>query len=104
VHEGAGFSLPYSDPETHPKEFIANLAAGTPHGFTPFGDLVAYLSANLSQPVGERGANETVVTLTPGFRTHLGQNWSRLGGVEVLVTRDSRAFDVQVLWGLLKVF
>jgi hypothetical protein len=107
VRGGAGFAVPYSDPETHPKAFIGNLAVGyyfTPHGFTPLGDLVVYLSANLSQPVANHGANDTVVTLTPGFRTHLGQDWYLLGGVEVPLTRDSRAFDFQVLFGLMKVF
>ncbi len=104
---GAGFAVPYSDPETHPKAFIGNLALGyyfTQHGFTPLGDLVAYLSANLNQPVANHGENDTVVTLTPGFRTHLGENWYLLGGVEVPVTRDPRAFNFQLVWGLMKVF
>jgi len=41
--------------------------------------------------------------LTPGFRTHLGANWCLLGGVEVPVT-NPKAFDFQVLRGLMKVF
>jgi hypothetical protein len=41
--------------------------------------------------------------LTPGFRTHLGANWYLLGGVEVPVT-NPKAFDFQVLGGLMKVF
>jgi hypothetical protein len=107
VRGGAGFVVTYSDPETNPRAFIANLAAGyyfTEHGFTPFGDLVGYLSANLSQPMGKHGTNETVFTMTPGFRTHLGRDWYLLGGVEVPVTRDQRAFDFKVLWAIMKVY
>ncbi len=104
---GAGFAVPFSDPEIHPKAFIGNFAFGyyfTPHGFTPLGDLVFYLSTNLSQPVADHGAADTVVTLTPGFRTHLGDNWYLLGGVDVPVTRNSRAFNFQLVMGLMKVF
>jgi hypothetical protein len=104
---GAGFAVPFSEPETHAKAFIGNLAAGyyfTPHDFTPLGDLVGYLSFNLNQPVARQGGQETVATLTPGFRTHLGRNWYLLGGVEVPVTRDSRVFDFQLLFGLMKVY
>jgi hypothetical protein len=84
--------------------FIANLAAGyylTPHGATSFGDLVFYLSANLAQTID--GPSKNTVTLTPGVRTHLGQNWYLLGGVEVPVT-STKAFDYQVLGALMKVF
>jgi len=41
--------------------------------------------------------------MTPGFRTHLGQNWYLLGGVEVPVT-EPKPFDYQLLTGLMKVF
>ena len=105
---GAGFFIPYGHQSieevgAHPS-FIANLAAGyylTPHGATPFGDLVFYLSANLSQTV--TGPSTTTVSLTPGVRTHLGANWYLLGGVEVPVTRD-KSFDYQILGALMKVF
>ena len=105
---GAGLSVPYYNLATGARtSFIANFAAGyycTPHDLTPFGDLVAYLSANLNQPTDNRaGPRNTTVTLTPGFRTHLGGNWYLLGGVEVPVTRP-RTFDYQVLGGLMRVF
>jgi hypothetical protein len=101
---GAGFAIAFSDITRN--AFIGNLADGyyfTPHDFTPLGDLVWYLSANLNQPVDDRGSKDTVVTLTPGFRTHLGANWYLLGGVEVPVT-SAKSFDFQVLWGLMKVY
>jgi hypothetical protein len=44
-----------------------------------------------------------LVTLSPGFRTHMGMNWYLLGAVEVPVTRPE-PFDYQVLGGLMKVF
>jgi hypothetical protein len=103
---GLGFALPYTDSDRTRNEFIANLAAGyyfTPHNFTPLGDLVFYLSANLAQSMDNRGPATTVVTLTPGLRTHLGANFYLLAGVEVPVT-NVKPFDFQVLWGLMKVF
>ena len=68
----------------------------------PFGDLVFYLSANLLQTID--GPSTNTVSLTPGFRTHLGGNWYFLGGVEVPVTNakpfglsGSRRADESVL-------
>jgi hypothetical protein len=55
------------------------------------------VSGNLRQPI-ESGPKDTVFTLTPGFRTHLGANWYLLGGVEVPVT-SPKAFDFQVSGG-----
>ena len=111
VRGGAGFTIPYSsefnffgDP---PSTFDANLAIGyyfTPHNFTPIGDMVWYLSTNLSQTIDRRGGdNSTFVSLTPGFRTHIGQNWYLLGAVEVPVTHPE-PYDYQVLGGIMKVF
>ena len=59
--------------------------------------------ANVSQPVDDRGSDHTTLTLTPGFRTHLGANWYLLGGFEVPVTNPD-PFDYQVIAGLMKVF
>jgi len=86
--------------------FLGNLAAGyyfTPHDLTPVGDLVGYVSTNLSQPTDNRGLNTTTVSFTPGFRTHLGWNWILFGGVEVPATKPE-PFDYQALGELLKVF
>jgi hypothetical protein len=85
--------------------FLANMAVGyyfTPHDSTPFGDLVFHVSPNLALPTDNRGPNITTVSLTPGFRTHLGENWYLLGGVEVPVTHP-QPFNYQVLTGLMKV-
>jgi hypothetical protein len=105
---GLGFFVPYGhqsiDEVGARASFIANLAAGyyfTPHNATPFGDLVFYLSANVLQTID--GPSAHTVTLTPGFRTHLGANWYVLGGVEVPVT-SRKPFDYQILGALMKVF
>ncbi len=110
VRGGAGMSIPYANvAEAGARTaFVSNLAVGyycTPHELTPFGDLVVYLSTNLNQPTDQRGNHHTSVTLTPGFRTHLGDNWYLLGGVEVPVSwSQTRPFAYQALGGLMKVF
>ncbi len=110
VRGGVGFGFPFGhqsiDEVGARTTFIANLAPGyyfTRHDLTPFGDLVWYLSANLTQTMDNRAPSTTTVTLTPGFRTHLGRNWYLLGAVEVPVT-STKPFDYQVLAGLMKVF
>jgi hypothetical protein len=110
VRGGAGFTIPYSGDISKTgarTTFDANLAVGyymTPHDFTPFGDMVWYVSTNVSQPIDNRAKNSgTFVSLTPGFRTHVGQNWYLLGAVEVPVT-NPQPFGYQVLGGIMKVF
>jgi len=108
---GAGFFVPYggqSIGELHARaEFQSNLALGyylTPHDMAPFGDLVFYVSPNLTHPIDDRASKSiTTITLTPGFRTYLGQNWYWLGGVDVPVTHP-QSFNYEVLTGLMKVF
>ncbi len=102
---GAGISIPYTDTDRTRDALLFNFAFGyyfTPHDFIPLGDLVFYVATNLNQPV-DSGSKEPSVTLTPGFRTHLGWNWYLLGGFEVPVT-DPVPYDFQVLGGLMKVF
>ena len=109
VRGGTGFFIPYGGDLNRSGArtlFNANLAAGyyfTPHDFTPIGDMVWYLSANLNQTMDDRGPSRTLVTLSPGFRTHVGMNWYLLGAVEVPVTRPE-PFDYQVLGGIMKVY
>ena len=69
-------------------DLLYNVAIGrtvTPHEATPFGDFTYYLSTNGRTNLD--GANRTsVVTLTPGIRTHLGGNLFFLTALEVPVT------------------
>ncbi len=106
---GIGGFIPFEG-ETR-ESFIANLAAGyyfTRHDLLPIGDLVWYVSTNLNQltdgeVAGTQVPNNTTVTFTPGFRTHLGANFYLLGGVEVPAT-NPKPFDYQVLAALMKVW
>jgi hypothetical protein len=111
VRGGVGLAVPFNhDGLTKAgarTTFLANLAAGyyfTPHDLAPVGDLVWYVSTNLSQPTDNRAPNNiTTLTFTPGFRTYLGWNLYLFGGVEVPATAP-KAFDYQVLGELLMPF
>lgn len=110
IRGGAALSIPYSHDGVHDAgartAFLGNLSAGyyfTPHDMTPIGDLVGYVATNVKQATDDRGAATTTLTLTPGFRTHVGRDWYLLGGVE-LPTTHPQPFDYQVLAGLMKVF
>jgi hypothetical protein len=106
---GAGMSIPYANVSAvgARTSFVANFTAGyfmTPHEMAPLGDLVGYVSTNLTQATDHRGpASTTTLTFTPGFRSHLGHNWYLLGAVEFPVT-EPQTFDYQILSGLMYVF
>jgi hypothetical protein len=107
---GVGFGIPFGHQSVEElnarSTFLANLAFGyyfTPHEFGPIGDMVWYVSTNLNTAIDHRGPNTTNLSLTPGFRIHMGGNWYGLGGVEVPVTQPE-PFDYQVLGGLMKVW
>jgi len=110
VRGGTGVFIPYAGDLNRSGArslFNANLAVGyyfTPHDFTPIGDMVWFVSTNVSQPIDNRAeTSNTFVSLTPGFRTHVGGDWYLHGAVEVPVTRPE-PFDYQVLGGIMKVF
>jgi len=110
VRGGAGFTVPYSGDINRAgarSTFDANLAVGyyfTPHDYAPVGDMVWYVSTNLRQPIDNRSASSNpFVSMAPGFRTHLGQNWYLLGAVEVPVTSNA-PFEYQVQSGIMKVY
>ncbi len=107
---GTGFTIPYSGniAATGARStFNVNLAAGyyiTPHDKTTFSDTVLYVAANFNQAIDNRAPNSTsTISLAPGFRTHLGQNWYLLGSVNVPIT-NPQPYDYQVLGALMKVW
>ena len=109
VRGGAGFTVPYAgeiDKTGARSTFDANVSIGyymTPHDMTPFGDLVWYLATNVNQAIDNRAeGGDTAVSLSPGFRTHLGMDWYMLGTVEVPVTNSN--YDYQVLFSFMKVY
>jgi hypothetical protein len=78
---------------------ISQLAIGqtlTAHDVPLFGDFTYYLSAVADTPLpnGER----TSVTLTPGIRTHLGNDWYFLAGIPIPVTKDRIAEIGMIFW------
>jgi hypothetical protein len=73
----------------------------TKHEAAPFGDLTYFVCANLRQDLG--AGDRTLVTLTPGVRTHLGHNWFLIGGLEVPVT-GPKPFDERATVVLIKGF
>ena len=86
--------------------FLANLAAGyyfTPHDMAPIGDLVWYVSANLTQLTDDFGPDTSTLTFAPGFRTYLGWNWYLLGDV-VLPATNPQPFDYQLQGAMMLVF
>lgn len=110
VRGGVGFSVPYAGSITKSgsrSTFDADLAIGyyfSPHDFTPIGDMVWYVATNFNQAIDNRGPRSTTfVSLSPGFRTHIGQDWYLLGAVEVPVTYP-QPYDYQVLGGIMKVY
>ena len=110
VRGGLGFGIPFGDQSVNELNarttFLSNLAVGyyfTPHDFGPIGDMVWYVSTNLNTAIDHRGPNTTNLSLTPGFRIHLGYNWYGLGATEFPVT-SPEPFDYQVLGALMKVW
>ncbi|HEV7730689.1 MAG TPA: hypothetical protein VGR62_00940 [Candidatus Binatia bacterium] len=107
---GAAFGVPFGhesvDEQGARTTFQGNLALGyyfTPHDMVPIGDMVWYVSTNVSTTIDHRGPNTTSLTMTPGFRVHMGDDWYALGGVELPVTQPQGS-DYEVLGGLMKVW
>lgn len=110
VRGGVGFSVPYAgeiNKSGWRSTFDADLAIGyyfTPHEMTPVGDMVWYVATNFNQAIDDRSpSSRTFLSLSPGFRTHVGDDWYLLGAVEVPVTRPE-PYDYQVMGGIMKVY
>jgi hypothetical protein len=78
---------------------ISQLAIGqtlTAHDVPLFGDFTYYLSTVVDTPTLH--GDKTSVALTPGMRTHLGNDWYFLAGLGFPVTKD-RVTDLgMILW------
>ena len=69
------------------RALISQLAIGntfTDHDVPLFGDFTCYLSTVVNTPLANR--NQTSVVLTPGMRTHLGNEWYFLAGLPIPLT------------------
>lgn len=86
-----------------PSALVSELAIGrfiTPHDAAPLGDLAWSLAAVMRNNLG---APHSFVSLTPGMRTHLGNNYFFLAGYEVSVV-GPRPFDDRLTFQFIKVF
>jgi hypothetical protein len=84
---------------------LSNLAIGrtfTEHDQTPFGDFATYASFNMVNDFRD-GSTKTVVTVTPGIRTHLWNNLFFLAAVELPMT-GPRPFDHRLQFLFVKGF
>jgi len=89
VRGGTGMSIPTNNAGGGRTVYNYDFAVGkywTPHDATPIGDLVTYVSILGYSTVDNRGSEYSFLSLTPGYRCHLGNNWYLLGGVEIPVT------------------
>ena len=83
---------------------ISQLAMGqtlTPHDVPLFGDFTYYVSAVVNTPLSNGG--DTSVALTPGLRTHLGNDWYFLAGLPTPVTKQ-RVADLGMIFWIMKAW
>jgi hypothetical protein len=83
---------------------ISQLAIGrtfTDHDVPLFGDFTLYVSALVDTPLAQ--GQRTNMTLTPGFRTHLGRDWYFLAGLPTPVT-TARIGDVGMIFWFMKAW
>jgi hypothetical protein len=80
-------------------ELISQFAIGqtiTPHEMPIIGDFTYYLSTVVNTPLANSGL--TRVTLTPGIRTHVGNDWYFLAGLPTPVTKERVADFGMIFW------
>ena len=84
VRGGLGLAIPTDGSGDN---LISQLAIGqtlTDHDVPLFGDFTYYLSTVVNTPLAD--GDQTSVTLTPGLRTHVGNDWYFLAGLPTPVT------------------
>ena len=89
IRGGTGVTVPTTNAGGGRTTYNYNLAVGkywTPHDAAPLGDFVTYLSINGFTNLDDRGPTYSFLSFTPGFRSHLGNDWYFTGGVEVPIT------------------
>ena len=83
---------------------ISQLAIGqtlTDHDVPLFGDFTWYVSAVANTPL--RDGQHTSVTLTPGMRTHVGNDWYFLAGLPTPLT-NQRIGDIGMIFWFMKAW
>ena len=102
-----GVEIPTSGtaPTASEADLLYNLALGqtiTPHESVPFGDFTYYLSLNGRTQLDGVQRN-TILTLTPGTRSHLGGNIFFLNGLEIPVSGPN-PFDTKAIFMFVRGF
>ncbi len=101
VRGGLGLAIPTNGSGDN---LISQLAIGqtlTGHDVHLFGDFTYYLSAVVNTPLAN--GDQTSVTLTPGLRTHVGNDWYFLAGLPTPVT-NSRVADFGMIFWFMKAW
>jgi hypothetical protein len=96
VRGGLGVAIPTN---SSGDTLISQLAVGqtlTGHDVPLIGDFTYYLSTVVNTPLAN--SDKTQVTLTPGIRTHLGNDWYFLAGLPTPVTKERIADLGMVFW------
>jgi hypothetical protein len=86
-------------------KLISQLAIGqtlTDHDVPVFGDFTYYFSAVATTPLSA-GGGATSVSLTPGVRTHVGNDWYFLAGLPVPLTQ-ARVADLGMIFWFMKAW
>jgi hypothetical protein len=68
----------------------------TDHDVHLFGDFTWYVSTVVNSPLAQ--AQHTSVTLTPGIRTHLGNDWYLLVGLPTPLTNERIGSLGMIFW------
>ena len=102
VRGGIGDSIPTQGDGTN--TLINQLAIGqtlTAHDVPLFGDFTYYVSAVANTPLSDDGS--TSVTLTPGIRSHVGNDWYFLAGLPTPLT-EARVADLGMIFWFMKAW
>ena len=107
VRGSGGFYVPLNKDQAPGQQtsFQGGLAVGryfTPHD-VPFSDLVFYCESNFNVPLDGGARRSTLVTIGPGTRFHIANNYFFLMDLDVPVT-GNRPSEYTLLVSLLKVF
>ena len=100
VRGGIGVTLPTGGTGD---VLVSQLAIGqtiTDHNTPLFGDFTYYVSAVASSPLS---GGQTSVSLTPGMRTHVGNDWYFLAGLPTPVTK-ARVADLGMIFWFMKAW
>jgi hypothetical protein len=101
VRGGLGLGIPMNGSGDY---LISQLAVGntfTAHDVPLFGDFTCYLSAVVNTPLAN--GSPTSMTLTPGMRSHLGNDWYFLAGLPVPLT-NQRVGDIGMIFWFMKAW